>query len=306
MDAWSNLKVAKLFLLLNEKYSSQIEHQYLIRSLHDKQFEFAYKFFLGQLILFVVTFCLPLTLFFLRKNDEMKNQLYIYLSMSGGSIFTLYELIKIKSEGLREYFSQFWNQYDVVGLTIYWTHVGFCLSSLKQDDFDSEPQIYLRTAIILYMVLKISFFIRIFRAYGLFVSLIVTCLHDIIPFISFLIMWIFCFYLFYVQSGIKSPEKTELGSYTNIQDFFFIWFNSTKGAKYWSKTTDISNPYIFYLMAFIWFSNQFFIATILLSFLVAVVMQSYRSVMECKDVKKYGYIAAFNYEAFLMLFPNLL
>ena len=47
------------------------------------------------------------------------------------------------------------------------------------------------------MFIKVCFFIRIYKKFGLLVNLVETCIVDIIPFTIFLAVWMFCFYLFY-------------------------------------------------------------------------------------------------------------
>ena len=72
-EDWSDLKMAQFLREVNSKYHMTIDKQQVIRSLMDKQFESTKSFFLWMLILFVLTFLIPLSVYFcLTPEDQVK------------------------------------------------------------------------------------------------------------------------------------------------------------------------------------------------------------------------------------------
>ena len=144
---------------------------------------------------------------------------YEYLvkwSMSGGIFLTVYELIQFIAEGPKKYIysDEIWNKVDILLLGSYWyfyyDQMKFFNDKSKTDI--TAGQIYLRIGMILLMLLKLNFFMRIIEQFGLLVNLLKTCLYDILPFTIYLGIWLACFYLLYQQSGIESPERPTLGN----------------------------------------------------------------------------------------------
>ena len=119
-------------------------------------------------------------------------------------------------EGPRAYFKSIWSYVDFFGMATYWVYVGACLLNHineKEEDFNSPAQIYMMTIIIVCLFIKNCFYIRIFNTFALLVNLVQTCLVDILPFCAFLAFWLYCYYLLFLVTGIKSPDRDVLGSY---------------------------------------------------------------------------------------------
>ena len=72
-EDWSDLNMAQFLREVNSKYHMTIDKQQVIRSLMDKQFESTKNFFHWMLILFVMTFLIPLSVYFcLTPENQVK------------------------------------------------------------------------------------------------------------------------------------------------------------------------------------------------------------------------------------------
>ena len=71
-------------------------------------------------------------------------------------------------------------------------------------------EILLKVVVILNMLLKLNFFLRIFNKFGLLVNLVSTCFKDIIPFVNYLMIWLLSFVMLYIQTGIIPPPRQGL------------------------------------------------------------------------------------------------
>ena len=57
------------------------------------------------------------------------------------------------------------------------------------------------------MLLKVNFFLRVYDKFGLLVTLIETCIKDIVPFTTYFMIWQMFFILFFTVSGIVAPAR---------------------------------------------------------------------------------------------------
>ena len=85
--------------------------------------------------------------------------------MIGGAIFTLYEIVQMKYDGAFKYLKSYWNWPDLIGLSVFWIFAANALQTTDKKDFRSASQVYLMTIIIMYMFLKVCFFIRIYSIF---------------------------------------------------------------------------------------------------------------------------------------------
>lgn len=74
------------------------------------------------------------------------------------------------------------------------------------------------------MLAKINYFLRVYDKFGLLVTLIRTCVKDIIPFSIYLLIWLLTFVILYKLSGIKPPPRDGLSEFFVL--LFFVWENS--------------------------------------------------------------------------------
>ena len=238
---------------------------------------------------------LPMFLRFtvLAKNKGFESQVCIFISFVTSIIFFVYEVIQIKTDGF-DYFSEFWNLVDLLGYACFWVFFS--------GSFEKAPEVetYLKVMVILQMIVKVNFFLRIYDKFGLLVNLISTCFIDIIPFSTYLFIWIICFIMLYIQSGIIAPGRKGLKEGDFVGMFLYVWENSIGNINDPADEsfTDKGFPVVL-LIWLIWFTNQFIIVIILLNFLIAVISQSYENVMNSKTIKKYKDIAHLNKEAFM-------
>ena len=161
----------------------------------------------------------------------------------------------------------------------------------------------MKVLVIVQMLAKLNFFLRIYDKYGLLVNLITTCFKDIVPFVVYMITWLLSFVMAYKQIGIKAPLRKGFQQ----DDFFgiliYVWQNSIGNIDDPDSSSFVNDPPTIqiYIIWFVWTLNQFVIVIILLNFLIAVISQSYENVMNSKSIKKYKDIAHLNKEAFLCL-----
>jgi len=87
--------------------------------------------------------------------------------------------------------------------------------------------VILNVVIIFQMVLKVCFFLRVYDKFGMLVQLIITCIQDVGPFLTFMVIWLLAFTLSFIVLGANSDvDKT----YVDVGQFFgyflLIWENS--------------------------------------------------------------------------------
>jgi len=85
---------------------------------------------------------------------------------------------------------------------------------------------FLKILIIVQMLLKINYFLRVYESFGLLVNLLSTCVKDIIPFCVYLGLYIMLFVMLYIQSGITSPTFQGFSNNGFGAMLFFVWENS--------------------------------------------------------------------------------
>ena len=120
----------------------------------------------------------------------------------------------------KAYFLDVWNLFDLVGYFSFWM-IYFGL--FNQPEHKSK-EILLKVAVILNMLVKMNFFLRIFSKYGLLVNLVSQCFKDIIQFVNYLIIWLLTFTMLYIQTGILAPSRASLNEVAQV--LIFVWENS--------------------------------------------------------------------------------
>ena len=250
------------------KNPEMIGESKVLKAVIDYQFEQkTFDVFKKQFIVFGAFYFLPILVVFTNNDlSERMKQILMTLSLLTSILFSFYEYIQFSAESAKEYFSDVWNIVDILGYISYWT---VCFSIFSQ--YKSVDTV-MRVIVILQILLKINFFLRIFSKYGLLVSLIQTCFVDMIPFVNYLFIWLLCYVMLYIQTGIIAPERASLpGDF--ITTFIFVWENSIGNI---DDPADESfqndpTPLQVTLMWSVWFMNQFTNVIILLNFLIAVI-----------------------------------
>ena len=132
------------------------------------------------------------------------------------------------------------------------------------------------------------FFLRINEGFGLLVDLVSECLVDAIPFSIFLAMWIGLFTVLFRLVGleIETDDYDQLGrgSIYAIQTYRnSVGDLAAPGYSFWASQVDkypiLANVMIA-VVWLVWFLNQFFLTIILLNFLIAILADSFTSVMD--------------------------
>ena len=138
---------------------------------------------------------------------------------------------------------------------------------------DATTEILLQVVVIVQMLLKINFFLKIFDKFGLLVSLVTTCFKDIIPFVIYLLIWLMSFVMLYNKIGIHAPLRKGLKERSFTGLLIYVWQNSIGNIEDpdpVSFENDPTNTQI-YLIWTVWLLNQFIVIIILLNFLIAVI-----------------------------------
>lgn len=152
----------------------------------------------------------------------------------------------------------------------------------------------LNSAMVVQGFLKVMFFLRIHDGFGLLVDLVAECLVDAVPFTVFLMMWVGLFTVLFRLQGLEiaADDYDQLGPmaiYT-IQTYRnSVGDIAAPAYSFWSAQE--AHPMFKYSMIGIiwstWFLNQFFLTIILLNFLIAILAESFNTVMACAAQHKY-------------------
>lgn len=103
----------------------------------------------------------------------------------------------MKHEGL-SYFKDVWNWVDVIGFLSFGTLIFLeFVYYMKNSDVELEILRTLKVIILISMVIKFNYFLRIYENFGLLVNLVSTCLKDMTPFTVYLASWILAFTMLY-------------------------------------------------------------------------------------------------------------
>ena len=87
-----------------------------------------------------------------------------------------------------------------------------------------DSEVFLKTLVIIQMLLKVNYFLRIYQSFGLLVTLIRKCLKDIGPFTTYFMMFEVFFVMLFKVIGIEPSQRNGLNSFFNM--FFFVFENS--------------------------------------------------------------------------------
>lgn len=164
---------------------------------------------------------------------------------------------------------------------------------------------------IIFISIKILFFLRNYEKSRKLVKLLSSCVDDIGIFLLFLVFWVLLFSLCQVILG-SSYEPDEYQDLPRMYRIFIqTWRNSigdygTPVYEVWSsayskkddKNEKFATLYIS-LIWILWVMNQLFIQVILLNFLIAIVNNSYQREMRIQNVMEYIHKSDVNSECSL-------
>ena len=168
----------------------------------------------------------------------------------------------------------------------------FYMSKSKENFTETRKVIVLLNAlIILSILIKTLFFLKINDSLGLQTALIVTVMKAVIPFLMIFFVWVFFFAL---ESYILGSDLKRAETYGDTSLIFGYIFNTfefgignirSPSILFWSKPkndTTALDKTIVTLIYVLWFMNQIYLLIILLNFVIALISQYYESVMNSK------------------------
>ena len=109
----------------------------------------------------------------------------------------------------------------MMGFVFFWM---LCYTNLIDIGSLDVYEIFLSTFVVIQMLVKVNYFLRVYDKYGLLVTLITTCIQDIVPFTAYFMVWEVFFVTIYKISGIKAPARKGLSG--SILMFVYVFENS--------------------------------------------------------------------------------
>jgi hypothetical protein len=149
----------------------------------------------------------------------------------------------------------------------------------------------LNSLLLISAIFKLMFFLRINQTFGMLVQLILQVVIDFRHFGFFMVCWILIFSFLYRIAGIDVPNTGDDAEYPEVNNFILfiiqIFRNSIGDLKvpdytFWNARMTESRVVSLVMIAYVWFLwliNIMLMLIILLNFLIAIVSQSYDSVM---------------------------
>ena len=127
----------------------------------------------------------------------------------------LVEIIQIQEQGA-QYFRG-WNICDFSQFIIFIIIFAFNQFGIE-DDFVIMPE--LRIILVILSLIKLLFFLRVFEEYGFLVQIIMVCCVDLIPFITFYMIFLFMFSISFVvlnmEIDAENNESKHIGFFEKM------------------------------------------------------------------------------------------
>lgn len=147
--------------------------------------------------------------------------------------------------------------------------------------------IIMQSTLLFFGILKTMFFLRVNEYFSMLCQLLYQCLVDLFAFMIFFVAWLFLFSFLYKisGSGVSQDDYPHVTPY--IYYVIVIMRNSIGDEQmptydFWANRIGsdpvLANTMIGYAWV-LWFMQAFFMLIILLNFLIAIVSQSYDSVI---------------------------
>jgi len=87
--------------------------------------------------------------------------------------------------------------------------------------------VVMNVVLILQMIGKVCYFLKMYEKFGMLVQLIITCFQDVKPFTFFMIIWLVCFTLIFMLLGANNDvDQTYVHLDSFVGYFLLIWENS--------------------------------------------------------------------------------
>ena len=189
---------------------------------------------------------------------------------------------------------------------------GDTVPQMGENQRDVESQfllMVLNLVLLIQSIIKVFFLTRVFENLGQLVQLVIQVLNDVIQFTLFYIYFLFYFFLMFLVSGYGVDNE----DYASLQPLTYTWIQvfrnsigdaNPPGIDYWDQFAE-SSPSLrnvgVLVIWFIWFAELFFMLIILLNFLIAIIGQSYESIMSTAVNNKCIHRAELNKEYSIMV-----
>jgi len=126
------------------------------------------------------------------------------------------EMIAIRMEGPKKYFSQGWNWLDIIIFPIFGVFFFLRIQTFDVDDPESDHMqllILLNTFIQVCIAIKVLYFMKVNEVLGLMSALLLGVFNAVVP---FLIIFFYFVFIFTVMAFNLGSNKSNAASFTNI------------------------------------------------------------------------------------------
>jgi len=198
------------------------------------------------------------------------------------------EMIAIKMEGPKKYFSQIWNWLDILVPPIFGVYFFLRVQTFDDDDQESDHiqlLILLNTFIQFCIALKVLYFMKVNETLGLMSALLIGVVRAVVP---FLIIFFYFVGIFSVMAFNLGSNKSNAATFTDITPalgYFFQTFQnaivniSSPSIDYAKKDKSLLRSINIYFIYIFWFLAQIILLIVLLNFVIALISQHYEDVM---------------------------
>jgi hypothetical protein len=167
----------------------------------------------------------------------------------------------------------------------------------------------LKIVLVMLSLVKLLFFLRVFEEYGFLVQIIMVCCIDLIPFITFYMIFLFMFSITFVVLNMEvddaNNESKHIGFFEKMLLETFRSAIGEVGLPKYSAILEKPDSYCkslnIALIWIIWYLQVFFMLVIMLNFLIAVLQQTYNRVMNYQKIIMYQQRAELNEECYNLL-----
>jgi hypothetical protein len=207
----------------------------------------------------------------LDSEDLLTGNLFVrLLNISIILYLSFFEIKQIKANGIRGYMGSAWNISDTLLIMLYISYVP--VSFTKPDDL--YVLVAIRCGIVLFSLIKLTYYLRIFTQFSFLVQMINSVLHDLRYFMAFFGIIIFAFAVFL---GILVDIDEETYDILGPIAYFVMAFRTSIGDYNLDNYSKQSN---FKVIAWILWTIVMIIGNVIfMNFIIAVVNQSYENCM---------------------------
>jgi len=217
-----DMQIADQIEILTDMYGDEIASMPCLQLIIDYLFEEKAKPILkGQFVLYCIFFVLPfITQLFITDGPMIKICMTSCLLVQ--IFFLTIEALQMRFSGFVDYWTDSGNvidQFMFLFFIIYYllrqtySYNGsyVIIPSITElgADFINLPitwfiLVVMNVVLILQMIGKVCYFLKMYEKFGMLVQLIITCFQDVKPFTFFMIIWLVCFTLIFMLLGANN------------------------------------------------------------------------------------------------------